>query len=326
MLAETRGTIAAPVPANLHTVTAYAPADLAATAADFDRAGAGVGTFSTDANLDPQTFTFDVTSLAVAAAGGTLGFRVQLVADPNLSSFGALGSSFDVTLALVAVPVPVRFELVPHSLTLASRGASVTGFIEPPAPFAASDIDIASIRLNGTVAVDPAAPTSVGDHDGNGVADLMVKFDRAALEHILPEGDDVPVVVTGALASRTFTGTDHVRVHHAGSAATSAGGPLVHALGVSAPVPHGLAVRTAAAIRAQGGRLRLEFTLEDASPARLDLVDLAGRVLTTTHVESLGPGTRGMDLSSGQALSPRIYFLRLTQNGHEARTKVAVIR
>jgi DNA-binding beta-propeller fold protein YncE len=111
-----------------------------------------------------------------------------------------------------STPIVMSFDFTPNALNLASQGLWITGFLEPLSPLAASDIDIASIRLNGTVPVDPTAPTALGDHDGDGVSDLTVKFSRAAVELTLPEGDDVPVVVTGKLGSQSFSGTDHIRV------------------------------------------------------------------------------------------------------------------
>src|SRR5213592_450109 len=117
----------------------------------------------------------------------------------------------------------MRQSITPNTLSLDSRGVWVTAFLEPPSPFAASDIDVSSIRLNGTVPVDPAAPTALGDHDGNGVPDLMVKFNRAAVELTVSEGDNVPVIVTGTIGSQSFTGTDHIRVIRAAVSAPAAG-------------------------------------------------------------------------------------------------------
>jgi hypothetical protein len=116
-------------------------------------------------------------------------------------------------------PIEVGLEFTPSTLNLASRGQWVTGFLEPTPPFGASDIDIASIRLNGTVPVDPAAPTALADHNGNGVPDLMVKFNRAAVELSLPDGDTVPVHVTGTVDGQSFLGTEYIRVHRAVSSA-----------------------------------------------------------------------------------------------------------
>jgi len=123
-------------------------------------------------------------------------------------------------------PVAIVFDCTPNTLNLASQGLWITGFLEPPAPLAASDIDISSVRLNGTVPVDPAAPTALGDHDSNGVPDLMVKFNRIAVELTLAEGDNVPLNVTGSLGNQPFQGTDYIDVHHVVVSAPAAGSHL----------------------------------------------------------------------------------------------------
>jgi sugar lactone lactonase YvrE len=122
-------------------------------------------------------------------------------------------------------PIAMAFDFTPNTLNLASQGRWVTGFLEPASPFAASDIDISSIRLNATVPVDPAAPAELGDHDGNGVSDLMVKFDRTAVELKLSEGDNA-VNITGTLGSDSFSGADNVRAIRAVVSAPVAGSHL----------------------------------------------------------------------------------------------------
>jgi Kelch motif protein/galactose oxidase-like protein len=75
-----------------------------------------------------------------------------------------------------------------------------------------------------------------------------------------------------------------------------------------------------------GAGLRLELRLPDAGPARLELLDVAGRRLVTRHVGSLGAGTHVLDLSEGVALGSGIYFVRLLRAGDEVRARAAVIR
>jgi len=287
--------------------------------------------------------------------------------------------------------------------------------LEPPSPYAASAIDVASIRLNGTVPVDPSAPTALGDHDGNDVPDLMVKFNRAAVELTLSEGDSVPVTVTGKVDGHSFSGTDYIRVRRAVVSAPSAGSHLTApsltpvrwetpdgvtvesvallvsldggsnwspiaqgqpntgsydwtvpnvqtdqakvavvlvesadatgeivdgVLGVSeafsieatvgvggrGPAHLSLAIRGETPSRAGDGRLWVEFALRDGSPAKLELADVAGRVLSSRQVGSLGPGAHALDLSEAGPLRPGIYFVRLTQGGREVRARAAVIR
>ncbi|HEY3215450.1 MAG TPA: hypothetical protein VGK93_03060 [Candidatus Eisenbacteria bacterium] len=108
--------------------------------------------------------------------------------------------------------IAISLTMTPRVLGLKSRGRWVTGYLEPPAPWRADQIEVASIRLNGTVPVDPTAPVTIRDSNGNRTPDLAVKFDRAALELTLTEGAAVPVTVTGTVSGQCFTGTGTVRV------------------------------------------------------------------------------------------------------------------
>jgi hypothetical protein len=123
-------------------------------------------------------------------------------------------------------PVPMSLSLAPTTFNLRSMSHWVTAFLEPPAPYTAGEIDPGSVLLNGAVPVDPAAPVSIGDHDGNGVADLMLKFDRAALDLTLAAGEVVPVTVAGTIAGHCFDGATQMRVIHATVSAPAAGSML----------------------------------------------------------------------------------------------------
>ena len=68
-------------------------------------------------------------------------------------------------------------DIHPGTLNLGSKGRWVTCYIELSEGYDVGDIDVSSILLNGTVAAEEA-PVEVGDYDGDGVEDLMVKFDR----------------------------------------------------------------------------------------------------------------------------------------------------
>ena len=94
VLRETRASISLPVPPDRHELSFYADADLVVDPSDFGRSTTAVGTFETDANLETQTFEFDVTSVVGPRRGSTLGFRVKLESDPVEVGFRPLGSGF----------------------------------------------------------------------------------------------------------------------------------------------------------------------------------------------------------------------------------------
>ncbi|HEX3112157.1 MAG TPA: T9SS type A sorting domain-containing protein, partial [Candidatus Eisenbacteria bacterium] len=167
---------------------------------------------------------------AQATVTGTLGYSDG---DQNPTKYTVDWTASDGTLAATASTelsvmdvVPIDFVLTPGTLNLRSMGRWVTGYLEPPSPYTAADIEAATALLNGSIAIDGEAPSELGDHDGDGVPDLMVKFDRAALELKLSGGDHVKVVVTGAMAGHYFIGTDYIRVIRAVVTSPAAGTSL----------------------------------------------------------------------------------------------------
>lgn len=95
-------------------------------------------------------------------------------------------------------------------MNLKSEGTGVTCYIELPTGFDVGQIDVSTLKLNGQVPAEPE-PTEVGDYDGDGRADLMVKFDRG--EATLQVGDAVQITLAGQLNDGTeFEGCDVVRV------------------------------------------------------------------------------------------------------------------
>ncbi|MBI5711598.1 MAG: hypothetical protein HZC42_15035 [Candidatus Eisenbacteria bacterium] len=71
--------------------------------------------------------------------------------------------------------------------------------------------------------------------------------------------------------------------------------------------------------------LAVELSLPARAPARLDVVDVAGRMAYRRDLRGLEPGVHRIALG-GAALAPGIYWLRLTQGERVARSKVVVIR
>ena len=72
-------------------------------------------------------------------------------------------------------------------------------------------------------------------------------------------------------------------------------------------------------------RMSVAFTLASDAPATLDLVDVSGRRVLGHDVGKLGAGEHRIDLSTSGQVAPGLYFVRLTQAGRVASSRVAVV-
>jgi len=68
------------------------------------------------------------------------------------------------------------------------------------------------------------------------------------------------------------------------------------------------------------------FSLVDASPARIEVLDVAGRRLLSLEVGALGPGSHTVDLARERKLPAGIYIIRLSQAGRALTTRGVAIR
>jgi hypothetical protein len=103
-------------------------------------------------------------------------------------------------------------------------------------------------------------------------------------------------------ALATPTGTD----------AGSRGGPSIFALEtIQGPIV--------------AGDVFVRFALPSTEPARLELLDVAGRRLAMREVGSLGAGQHAVNLSEGSRLSSGLYLVRLTQADRSQVRRAVVI-
>ncbi len=110
-----------------------------------------------------------------------------------------------------AVKISANIDLDPDTLNLQSKGKWITGYIELPDGFDVADTDLSTIKLEGTVPAQ-SQPAEIGDYDGDGIPDLMVKFDRLAVQALLQVGE-TNIAVTGKLSDGTsFEGAATIRV------------------------------------------------------------------------------------------------------------------
>lgn len=183
-------------------------------------------------------------------------------------------------------------DLDPAVIAFSSRSPWITAYIE------LAGIDPAAIEV-GTLLLAGAVPAVsqfavIGDHNGNGLLDLMVKFSREALDPLLHPGMNVLVVTGGLMTGERFEGRDQVRVMDAPGVARSA-----------SVTPNPL-YRT--------GTLR--FRTSRPGPVKAAIYDIQGRrvrtlmdsftVPTGTHVLPIdGRNANGGPLASG------VYFYRV---------------
>lgn len=122
----------------------------------------------------------------------------------------------------VSPPASAAVDIDPDTLNLRSEGEWITVYVELLDGYDVNAVDVSTVRLNDAFSVDPAAPVSTGDYDGDGMSDLMAKFNRteitAYLYNILDvKFEDVVLTVSGKLKDGTlFEGSDIVRAIFAG--------------------------------------------------------------------------------------------------------------
>ncbi len=210
---------------------------------------------------------------------------------------------------ILATPVAVTFDVEPQTLNPREKGRWVTGFLEPPAPFTADQIDVGSVRLNSLVPADTAASKVMRDRDRNDddVPELMVKFEREAVERtVTPSG---VVAVTGLVDGLPFVGSDTIRVCRARDDAAP---DSVLALAVR-PALFVLALRGATPNPA-ARHFHVSFTLADGRAASLALYDVSGRLVARREVGGLGPGLHAIDLEA-RTLPAGMYLIALSHGG-----------
>jgi hypothetical protein len=113
-------------------------------------------------------------------------------------------------------PLQATVEIRPKTLDTESKGQWVTAYIELHDGYDAADIDGATVVLrcqDERIFPPKASPTAIGDHDQDGIPDLMVKFDRQKLITCLGDTTgDVTLTVSGQVAGLRFEGTDTISV------------------------------------------------------------------------------------------------------------------
>ena len=228
---------------------------------------------------------------------------------------GGYSDGFVAKLGLPVTIVPAAVDFIPNVLNCRGHAPYVTCFIELPEGYNPVDIDVGTVVLNDLL---PAllSPTSVGDHDENGILDRMVKFNRSDVLALLPVGEDVEVTVSGQLTDGTaFTGADSIRV--------ICKGPPIH---VSALHEPDLRVSSAPGISSA----TITYALGAAGPVSLRVYDVSGRLVRTLVSGDQPAGQHEIvwdeRSNEGRRVGAGVYFIRLERGDGVSTAKTIVLR
>lgn len=105
--------------------------------------------------------------------------------------------------------IPAVVDIKPDTIKRSSEKKTITAYIEIRG-YPLDRVNPATITANGVPA--RPSPVAIGDYDGDGIPDLMVKFDAQALLATLPDGQAIIAVSGEFMDGTAFDGVDKVRV------------------------------------------------------------------------------------------------------------------
>jgi len=244
---------------------------------------------------------------------------------PALAGKCLTGGRVNAYAALTALPLvtAAATDVEPDKLNPGAKGGWVTVYLELPEGIDPSGVALETVRLNDAV---PAvvARCRLEDWNHNKVPDWTFKFERGSVAGVLPEGDSVPVTVTGEIPETArFTGTDVIRVSE--EAVTGTGRSEVAGAGATAArLPQEMRLH-AASPNPFHGATRIRFDLPEASAVRLRVFDLRGRMVRDLADTAYPAGTHTVTWDGRDAIGERaasgVYFCRL-----EAGGRVRIVR
>jgi hypothetical protein len=227
--------------------------------------------------------------------------RVDLISMAGMASIHlGLGSP-------ASPPIQATVTLAPPVLNRRSDGGVTTLWIELPEGEDPRSIDVSSIQLDDQASPLPK-PVSVGDHDGDGIAELRIQFDRRSLLYL--GAGDQEVHLTGSLVSgEKFEGFADVRVIDPGR-------------------DHGsLAIRVGMGARV--GAVAISTTSAPGVWHTMSVFDVQGRLVWRGYAQAGPSGLRASwngAQSDGARCASGVYLLRIDAGERHGSAKVALIR
>jgi len=283
------------------------------------------------ASVAVNVVTVTAGTLAIAVAGAADDAEESATGVMNLFS-----TDLDLTFDLSQQIIGMRF----NSVTVPQGTAITSAYVQ----FVVDEIssDVTNLTLHGQASDNaPAFAGGVHNISSRPLTAASVAWSPLPWTHpggfgvdqrtpdlsaVIAEIVDRPGWVSGQSLVIIISGTGR-RVAHSWDF-SPAGAPVLHlTYGGSIPVgvgegsPHELALHRLGSGPARG-TLSVELSLPDGAPARLELIDIAGRRLAAQEVGTLGVGPHRVEIATG--LRSGVYLVRLTR-GAVVRTIKAVV-
>ncbi len=130
---------------------------------------------------------------------------------------------------------------------------------------------------------------------------------------------------TGKISFTDYSVTPGARYGYRLASAASVDGASYGETWVEVPQASGFALKGLRPNPSVRG-LTVQFSLADAVPARLEVLDIGGRSILARDLSGLGAGNHTIDLAEGRVMPPGVYLVRLVQGSRSLTARGVVIR
>jgi hypothetical protein len=150
-------------------------------------------------------------------------------------------------------------------------------------------------------------------YDGGGTVVATAESTPGGIETICISDEDIFEVTFSGLGN-TFARFDNLTVLFSTNVADVPETPATRSLAVRGVFPN-----------PASRSIQVALTLATTAPAKLQLVDVSGRILASQLLESPEPGDQLVRLSPGDEIPRGVYFVRLKQGGEWRASKVVFL-
>jgi hypothetical protein len=133
----------------------------------------------------------------------------------RLVSNDPLKRRVDIPILLHVGEVALDYvHIAPNTVNLSSKGKAIRSTLQLPVQYDPHDVAVETVSINGTLFADPTK-VSFADQNGDGIEEIVLRFNRRAFQAMMPVGKSVPVTITGEVRDTIwFRGSDTIRTIH----------------------------------------------------------------------------------------------------------------